>query len=480
MTEQSTLGLLAGDLASLVGAENLDVSESGGHVLGPDTGMYGPRRVPVRVRPSRAGQVPEILRTIADSGTGLRVHPYSTGFNWGLGSKEPARDDVAALDLSGLDRVRDLNAERGWAVVEPGVTQGVLSTMLEGTDRMANVTVASAHTSFLGNALDRGVGLRSQRTEDVLGLEVVLPDGRTVRVGWWPGTSTASPYPHGLGPSTLGLFAQSDYGIVTAAAIRLLPRPEEVRLLAFHFEAESLGGVTELLHYWVSQGYTRSVPKLYDPPAAAPYGCPEGRYLLHVCVDGSLPLVEATVRTMVAQARESDLCTDVVDGREKEHDELSLLVERAYGGDPDVEDTIFRRKVRTTYDRMDAEVGFLLFLPLVPFTAEDVLRAERLLGEVREEFGLRCGSTLHPLDSEIIDYVVNVRFPRTEEGARTAHRALDALHKRFGDAGYMPYRLDVGHAGESARYAPSPEAADLARGLKDHLDPAGVIAPGRY
>ncbi|MEC4156513.1 FAD-binding protein, partial [Escherichia coli] len=91
--------------------------------------------------------------------------------------------------------VRKIDTDQGWAIIEPGVTQGELSELLIGTQKMLNITASSAHSSFLGNALDRGVGLRHQRTEDLVGIEVLLPTGKIIRVGWWPGSVETPIYP---------------------------------------------------------------------------------------------------------------------------------------------------------------------------------------------------------------------------------------------------------------------------------------------
>ncbi|WP_198587011.1 FAD-binding oxidoreductase [Glycomyces xiaoerkulensis] len=467
-------------LAGALGPEAVRRADGETAVQGPNAGMYAPRRTHAVVGPGSAEQAAEAVRLVAESGTGVSVHAFSTGFNWGLGSRESADHDVIALDLAGLSRVRSIDSEDGWAVIEPGVSQGRLASLLEGSNRMLNVTSASAHTSVLGNALDRGVGMRGQRTGDLLGLEAVLPDGEVVRTGWWPGSGFGPVYAHGLGPSLTGLLTQSNLAVVTAAAIRLRPRPEAVRLLAFEFEPSALEGVVDRLRRWVAQGMTRSVPKLYDRFAARPYGGAEGKCLMHVCVDGAPAAVEALGDAVLAEAIESGLFTRVVDGRDDDRGELFDLVERSYMGDPDVDDEIFERKMRVPYDRIDAESGFLLFLPLVPFRARDVAEAARLLQSIRDDFGLACGATAHPLDAEVIDYVVNVRFPRDEEGVRRAHRALEALYRRFGAAGYAPYRLDVDHAEWRERFAPSEAAVDLTRRIKGFLDPDGVLARGRY
>ncbi|MHB9864521.1 FAD-binding oxidoreductase [Streptomyces sp. YIM S03343] len=455
--------------------------------LGPNTGRYRSRSVFAVVRPRTADEVRGIVELFADSGVAAPLHTYSTGANWGLGSREPARDGAVVLDLSGLDRVRDIDVARGWAVIEPGVTQARLAGLLEGTERMLNVTASSAHTSVVGNALDRGVGLRHQRVHDLLGLEVVLPSGELVRVGWWPepGRRPTPVYPHGLGPSLVQLFVQSDLAVVTAATVRLLPRPEELRVVRLNFAPERLEAATAELRRWVAQGLVRGVVKVYNEAAARPYGSPAGQYLVHLCVDGTRQAVDALTGVVTAEATRSGLFTEVSDSDaadpDAENHDIAVRVERAYAGDPDTTDALFQAKTGHPAARLDAKGGFLFFLPLVPFTGQAIARVGELLDQVRAETGVRCGATLNALDADVVDCVVTMRFDREDEQATAnAHRALDRLYALFTGEGFIPYRLDVEHTEWVGRLDPGTGERALARRLKDLLDPHRVIAAGRY
>lgn len=454
-------------------------------LLGPNASLFRSRRVTAVLRPATAEQVRDVVELFSRSPDSGSLHVVSTGRNWGLGSREPAQDDVVVLDLGGLDQVRELDLDAGWAVVEPGVTQGHLSRLLAHTPRMVNVTVSAAGTSVLGNALDRGVGLRGQRTDDLVGLEVVLPGGDTVRVGWWPSSGRTSPvYPHGLGPSALPLFVQSNLGAVTAAVIRLPVRPEALRVVRLGFPAEALAEATDAVRRWVAQGLTRGVPRIYDPAAGLSYGGAEGEFLVHLPVDGTAEAVAALTGILTAEAHRSGLftqvsATDATDPAHPHHD-VAKLVERGYSGDPDIADTLFRTKMGVAADKVDAHAGFLFFLPLLPFTGKAVSHADRLLRETAAATGVRLSATLHLLGSDLIDCVVAMKFSREGDAAERAHRALDLLHTSFADAGFAPYRLDVDHAHRRDALAVDPGALALTRRLKAVLDPNNAIAPGRY
>lgn len=449
--------------------------------LGPNIGMFRPRTVLDILRPRTPREVRELVATVRDA----PLHPYSTGRNWGLGSREPAQDGVIALDLSGLDAIRGIDVEGGWAVVEPGVTQAQLARKLDGTGRIVNLTASSAHTSIVGNILDRGVGLRRPRVEDLLGLEVVLPDGELVHVGWWPdpggpGGPGGPAYAPGLGPSLLPAFVQSSLGVVTAAAVRLPPRPEALRVIWLQFDPESLAPAVDRFRRWVSQGLAHNCLRVYDPVAAAAYRGQPGQYLAHVCVEGAARAVEALSDIVLDEADGSGLFRGIrhagTPGLSPAERQIALLVESEYAGTPDPDDLLLTTKTGCPVETMDAEAGLLLFLPVLPFSGRAAGQAEALLRQAAGETGTRCAATYFTLDPDLVLAVITLRFDREPAGAERAHRTLDRLHESFAAAGFSPCRLDVDHA---HRTADTP-ARRLARRLKEMLDPDTVIAPGRY
>ncbi|WP_197466046.1 FAD-binding oxidoreductase [Chromobacterium sp. F49] len=463
---------LAGLVAQVAGDDNV--------------GMYRPRSRKGVIRPNSVEQVRDVLRLASQSEESVALHALSTGRNWGLGSREAAQDASLALDLSGLKQVRALDLDAGWAVVEPGVTQGQLAALLAGSPRMINVTASSAHSSVLGNGVDRGVGLRRQRVEDLVGLEVVLPDGEVMRVGWWPDAERPSPvYPYGLGPSPLQLFFQSNLGVVTAAVVRLMPRPEALRVVRLSFARERLAEAIDVLQRWSAQGMVRGVLKVYDATAGALYGGGIGEYLTHVCVDGTAAVVEAMTTVILDEANRSGLFLHVSHSDQRDPrlsgNVVAEMVASAYAGDPSRNDTLLQATLGQDAENIDAAGrGWLFFLPLIPFHGEAIDRAQRLLAQVYDETGVHCGATINALNSDVIDYVVAIKFERNADEARRAHQALDRLYQLFSAAGFIPYRLDVDHQDWIDGLSPDQAARDFVRGIKGMLDPRAVIAPGRY
>lgn len=443
--------------------------------------MFRPRTIRAVIRPGSVEQVVEIVRRFADPLLHTSLFPVSTGRNWGLGSAEPPQDGVVRLELDRLDRIRALDIDAGWALVEPGVTQHQLAAALSGSDRMLNLTASSAHTSIIGNACDRGIGLHRPRIDDVAGLEVVLPDGHLIRTGWWPGRlpQTAT-YPSGLGPCPTGLFTQSNLGIVTAAAIKLLPRPESHRLMAFTFTSQALPRAVDQARRWFAQRLCTGIGKIFSPLSARSYGGPESAFLLHVHIAGAAGLVRAICALIEQEARAGEVLHAYPEPGPA-GTALSRMLDSAYQGDPSHNDEVVAAALGTDADHADTEGnGWLFFTALAPLDGQRIAHAAHLLTEIGRDTGIEPGWTINVVDADTTHLVVSLGFDRTDDQRRRAHRALDSMHRRLPTAGFVPYRLDIDRPARMDELCRDAGALDFVRRLKAWLDPHQVLAPGRY
>ena len=140
-----------------------------------------------------------------------------------------------------MNRILEIDEKLAFAVVEPGVSYQTMYDELvrRGNKLMLDVTSGPPQGGMIGNALDKGAGYTPyfDHFGFSCGLEIVLGNGEILRTGdgalefdtlanWHTSKYT-------FGPILDGLFAQSNYGIVTRMGIWLLPRPPAVR--SFHF-----------------------------------------------------------------------------------------------------------------------------------------------------------------------------------------------------------------------------------------------------
>ena len=191
------------------------------------TALPLPKAMPdIVVRPSTVEDVQAVLR-IADRLV-VPVTPVSSG------TLEPSvipRAGGIVLDMYGMDRILEINTDAAYAVVEPGVSLGRLSRAIRPHGFRVTLGSYPPGNSVLGNYHLKGNGSHraSGIDSEVLGLEVVLPDGTIVRTGSKafedsiPGQSWHAPW--GPLPDLRGIFlnACGTFGIITKMATRIYP-----------------------------------------------------------------------------------------------------------------------------------------------------------------------------------------------------------------------------------------------------------------
>lgn len=183
------------------------------------------------VAPKSVDEVQAIVRAANAHRTPL--FPISTGKNLGYGGSAPNLSGSVIVDLKRMNKIIEVDDERNFCIVEPGVSYFDLYEYIESRQLKVMMDIPDpGWGSPLGNALDHGVGYTLGPYRDHFGahcgLEVVLPDGEVMRTGMGavPGAKTFAENRYGYGPYVDGLFAQANFGIVTKMGFWLMPRPE--------------------------------------------------------------------------------------------------------------------------------------------------------------------------------------------------------------------------------------------------------------
>lgn len=228
---------------TLLGPSQVVLGEAVDLAYGADTG--GARRqTPAALRIFDSGLLPAVMQVAHRHK--IPVYPISTGQNWGYGTALPVRDNCVIIDLAGLDKIIDFDAELGVVTLEPGVTQGMLAQYLDDGNHpyLVPVTGAGPSCSLLGNALERGYGVtpHTDHFSAVTDIEAVLADGSLYRTALREAGSEelARLYKWGIGPYMTGLFSQGGFGIVTRMTIILARRPECVKVCLFSLNSDAL------------------------------------------------------------------------------------------------------------------------------------------------------------------------------------------------------------------------------------------------
>lgn len=175
------------------------------------------------LRPRDTSEVQAMVRACARLALGTVPQGGNTGLVNGALPTDAARHVV--LSLARLNRIRAIDPDDYSCVAEAGCVLQTVKDAAAARDLYLPVSIGAQGTSQIGGIVSTNAGglnvLRYGMTrEQVLGLEVVLADGTL-----WNGLSTLRK--NNLGPDFKQLFigAEGTFGVVTAAAFRLVPRP---------------------------------------------------------------------------------------------------------------------------------------------------------------------------------------------------------------------------------------------------------------
>ena len=175
------------------------------------------------VRPGSTAEVSRVVALCAREGVAVVPQGGNTGLSGGS-VPTGARREVL-LSLSRLNRVRAVDPLNDTMTVEAGCVLAVVQKAAEDAGRFFPLSLVAEGSCQIGGNLSTNAGgvnvLRYGNTrEQVLGLEVVLPDGRI-----WDGLRGLRKDNTGYDLKHLFVGAEGTLGIITAAVLRLYPRP---------------------------------------------------------------------------------------------------------------------------------------------------------------------------------------------------------------------------------------------------------------
>jgi FAD/FMN-containing dehydrogenase len=182
-------------------------------------------RAAVVLRPRATAEVAALMALAHRHGVAIVPQGGNTGLVGGGVPDQSGRQVV--LSLAGLARLREVDPSGEWLIAEAGCTLGSIRAAADGAGRLFPLSLGSEGTCQIGGNLSTNAGgvnvIRyGMARELVLGLEVVLPDGSVL-----DGLRTLRKDNTGYDLKQLFIGAEGTLGIITAAALKLFPRPRE-------------------------------------------------------------------------------------------------------------------------------------------------------------------------------------------------------------------------------------------------------------
>ena len=181
-------------------------------------------RTPMVLRPATVAEVAEILKLANATATPVVPQGGNTGL---VGGQTPLHNEIV-LSLNRLDRIREVDPISNTMTCEAGVTLQRAREAAAAVDRLYPQLLPSEGTCTIGGNLSTNAGGTAALAygvsrAHVLGIEVVLADGRVLK-----DLNKLKKDNTGYDLKNLFIGAEGTLGVITAAVLRLVPRPRAV------------------------------------------------------------------------------------------------------------------------------------------------------------------------------------------------------------------------------------------------------------
>ncbi|MEU2505535.1 FAD-linked oxidase C-terminal domain-containing protein [Streptomyces sp. NPDC007863] len=412
----------------------------------------------VVVLPRTVEQVQHVMRTA----TGHRVPVVPQGARTGLSGGANASEGCVVLSLVKMDRILEIDPVDRVAVVEPGVVNAVLSRAVTEHGLYYPPDPSSWESCTIGGNIGTASGglccvKYGVTAEYVLGLEVVLADGRLLTTGRRTAKGVA-----GYDLTRLFVGSEGSLGVVVKAVLALKPQPPAQLVLAAEFPSSdaACAAVCAIME----RGHTPSLLELMDRTTVqavnrmARMGLPETTEALLLCAfDTPDPAADlAAVGALCTAAG----ATEVVPAADAAESELLLQA---------------RRLSLTALETL--RPATMIDDVCVPRTR----LAEMLAGTtaIAEKYALTIGVCAHAGDGNTHPVVC---FDHTDEDesrrARESFDAIMALGLSLGGTITGEHGVGVLKKEWLAREL-GPVGLELQREIKRVFDPLGLLNPGK-
>jgi D-lactate dehydrogenase (cytochrome) len=420
-------------------------------------------------RPASTGELAELVRICAQAGIGIVPQGGNTGL---CGGGSPSEGQIV-VSLSRLNKIREIDPVNFTMTVEAGVVLQNVQHAAESVDCLFPVSLGAEGSCQIGGNISTNAGgtgvLRYGNTrEQVLGLEVVLPDGRI-----WNGLRALRKDNTGYDLKQLFIGGEGTLGIITAAVLKMYPRARDQQtafcaLKDLHSSLALLGRARNATGDQVT-GF-ELVPRIgltmgaeLVPGIADPFVEPHQWYAL-IELSSSRPDagLREVLEGMLGEALEEG---EVVDAVVAESLEQRKALWKIREGIPEAQ------------KKAGGSIKHDVSVPVaqVPFFIERASRAvEAAMPGVRVvPFGHLGDGNIHFNLSQPVDADKQAFLDRWEEMNRIVHDIVVAME------GSISAEHGIGRLkkGELAHYK-SPVELDLMRRIKQALDPQGIMNPG--
>lgn len=426
-------------------------------------------RTSLVLRPGSVAEVAAILKLANETRTAIVPQGGNTGL---VGGQIPFNGEIV-LSLTRLDKIREVDAVSNTITVEAGVTLQRTREAAAKADRLYPQLLPSEGTCTIGGNLSTNAGGVAAVAHGIarthaLGLEVVLADGRILH-----DLNKLKKNNTGYDLRDLFIGAEGTLGIITAAVLKLVPRPRSTETayagvpspeaalgLLKIAEQRTGGGVTsfELIARVGIDAAVKHVAGVRDPLGSA--------HEWYVLME-----LSSQMETGLHEVMEDILATGVEQGL-VEDATIAASLEQAKAF------WFIRENFAQVQRVMGASIKHDISIPVaaVPqFIAEANAAVTKLIpGSIPMPFGHAGDGNIH----------YNVTQPPGADKTEFLKRwdevngVVYEVVKRLGGSISAEHGIGIQKVDKLPHYK-DPVALDLMRTLKRAFDPNGILNPGK-
>ena len=444
-------------LAGIVGPANLLTDpDLVAPYLEEPRGLYRGRALAV-ARPGTTAEVAAVVAAAAAAGVAIVPQGGNTGL---VGGQIPFNGEVL-LSLKRLNRVRHVDKAGANMIVEAGAILANVQRAADDAGLLFPLSLASEGSATIGGNLSTNAGgvhvLRyGMARELVLGLEVVLADGRVLDM-----LRTLRKDNTGYDLKQLFLGAEGTLGIITAAVLKLFPKPAET-VTAFAAVRDPASAIALLARLQSATGGQISafelVPRIgvelamrHIPATSDPLSAPSPWYVLVEATSGA----GFDLKRVVEDALSNAVTDAVIATSEAQRVALWKL----------------RESLSEAQKKEGPSLKHDIAVPVaaIPdFIAQATAAVLKVLPDARPvTFGHLGDGNLH----------FNFNVPDVSKRAEIARIVHDCVHE-FGGSISAEHGIGVMKRDELLRYKSAAEIGVM-RALKRTLDPKNILNPGK-
>lgn len=424
------------------------------------------------LRPANTQEVADAVRLCAEAGASLVPQGGNTSMVGGAAVSEDGSQLI--LSLSRMNRVRGIDTIDMTMEIEAGVTLKGAQNAAEEAGCLLPLSISSEGSAQIGGVLATNAGgnntVRYGNARDLaLGLEVVLPDGAV-----WDGLRRLHKDNTGYCLRQLFVGSEGTLGIITAAVLKLFPRPRQVEValcavaspeaaLQF-FQACQQEDPAAIQAFEYMSGAGMALVERFIPDAKPPLAAPAAHYvLLELATPRQGAGLRQALEELLTAAMEQGIVADAVIAESgpqraaiwKLREEHSEAQKRAGGS--------VKNDISVPVSRVPELIH------------RATIECERLMP------GIRCAPFGHLGDGNIH---FNLVQPEGADGAAFMardHELMDAVNAIVRDLDGS-FSAEHGIGPLKAYMMPDWRGGaelDLMRKIKAAIDPAGLLNPGK-